>query len=166
MPIQHTVTLYYYHELSDKAKVFASNWFIETNDTWYYPMLEDAEQCGVDIRSWDIYGNTISGEFNTSAPEVAEYVLANFGETCRAHPIAKKYYGDLQSIGLSHDEAGLSYEEWDEKKTALDNNFLNLILDSYLSLLKEEYDYSHSEAYISECCGEEYTFLENGKRFG
>lgn len=170
MPIEMTIKLFQYSELSDKAKSKAAQWWSECNVDWYESVIEDATQAGVRLTSWDVYRRYCTVEFITSAGETAEYIKENHGKECASYIAATDYLAAMEEIP-EPDESSTEYDTQcaiveNSKEDAFDAFVLELNA-YYLKMLETEYEYQQSEEYLSETMeANEYTFLENGKRFG
>lgn len=157
-----TVELYQYSELSDIAKEKAREWFLKGafDYNWYEFTYEDAETIGLKITSFDTYYNTIGGEWIESPYKVIELIKKNHGEQCETYKTALQYESEFSKLG--EDEDGNQIE--DEN---IEDDFRRALLEDYLIMLRKEVEYMESEEAISEAMeANEYTFLDNGTRFG
>jgi len=169
MPVQKTITLYTYDELSDKAKERARQWFSAADVHEAPPSIEDAAQAGLklDYGAFDgVQVHAIGGHFTTSAPQCAEYIVANHGEECDTYKSAKSYLAKLEGLGEASDDAeDEAREAWNEKKEVLDNDFLGALLSNYQEMISEELRHLESDEHAEESIlANEYTFRENGER--
>lgn len=174
------VKVYQYDELNETAKEKARSWFLEGVFTfdWYDHIYEDAKTTGFEITSFDIYRQDIEGEIKTSCEDIAKAIVTNHGKTCETYKDAKNYLKELKALGSVPDlmpghnqmaedvHQGLC-DEWDAKKEELDGEFFKTILSDYLFMLKKESEYIQSAEYLEEGIkANEYTFTNDGKRFG
>lgn len=171
MPQEKIITLYQYHELpTEKAKEKARYWFLENwpNYEWWDSIYDDAKRIGLKITNFDIgRRSSISGNIITSCPEMAETIMREHGPNCDTYKTAKDYRAKLLALGEKPDDDGPEYDFYIEQKEELDESFKHSILEDYLSILRREDEYMQSEEYIAErMAANEYTFLENGRRFG
>ena len=183
MPKIIETTVYEYHELpTETAKAKAREWLSEaaTDCEWYEPEYQDAQDVRLKITGFDLYqrGITIEIEIEieTSAPEVAEAITGNHGNTCETWKAAHDYLRDLKALGEAPDSEETSiespdyqyrYEQWNEAKEKLDADFLKNLRRCYLHLLDQEYEYLTSDEHLAEFAESNgYTFTEMGKRFG
>ena len=172
MPKTIETKVFTYEELSDEAKQKASEWYLDGNyligeDAWEQ-IKGDASQVGLKIISLDKHREN-KGAFKTSAPEVAETIVAQHGDTCQTHKTAKLYLKELADLGErpsdTEEEADDSY--WEDNREEMDKEFLGSLLCDYYHMLEREIEYQESEEVISEAItANEYTFTEDGKRFG
>lgn len=149
------VNVYQYSELNEKAKEKARNWYLEWQDFSFEwdSIKDDAKNVGLKLTAWD-YGRYCEGEFIGSAKECAEAIIKEHGKTCETYKTATAFLGDIKK------------EQDEEKIEDREKNFLLSILEDYRILADKNYDYMQSEEAIAESMeANEYTFLENGKRF-
>lgn len=164
--------VYEYNELSDKAKEKAMQWFSEGvfDYDWWNCTHEDANNIGLKITAFDLDRNRhAKGEFITSAPECAESILKEHGESCETFKTAKAYLQSLEQLDLKYpyDDIDDRAEGYDDEREELDDDFLKSLLEDYSIMLQHKSDYMQSEEYLSEgIIANEYTFTEDGKRFG
>lgn len=177
MPKTITTTVYTYDELpTEKAKEKARDWFsevVEYDDAQneFDDVREDARRIGVRISR--LCGPRANeGDFITSAPEVAENIKSEHGAICDTYKLAEKYLADLAELGdrpeEEEDEKGFSADsDWEIIREELDNTFLASLLEEYRVMLAKNIEYRQSEESIVEAIEtNEYTFTEDGKRFG
>jgi hypothetical protein len=171
MPKTIQTTVYLYAELpTETAKARARSWWLEgQEDAFAFEGIEeDARTVGLKIVSLDTHRSN-KGSFEDSAPETAENITAQHGAECGTHKTAKAYLANLESLGDrpsdSHDDAGDS--AWEDAREDMDNNFLAALLEDYRVMLDREIEYQQSEEYLAgNMKANEYTFTEDGKRFG
>jgi hypothetical protein len=165
------VNVYEYSELSDKAKVKAREWAYAVQDEWRACTYEDAAQAGLTLDGFDTdsasFVRDVQGDFLTSAPECAGYILSNHGAHCETHKAALFYQAKLKAIGESPDGGGEARETWDAMRVEAGGAFLIDLLQCYKRLLQEQLEYTASEEYLADFIeANGYTFTEDGKRFG
>lgn len=149
---QVTINTYTFNELSESAKEKARDWYKESalDFEWWDFIYEDVKTVGLKIISFDLDRNRhAKGSFIDSAKDCAERIIKEHGEPCETYKTAKAFLKD--------------YKEDNEDQ---ENEFLDSILEDFSIILQKESDYMQSNEYIDEniLCNE-YTFLENGKRF-
>lgn len=173
MPKTIETTVYEYDELpTDKAKETARDWFYNAcaNDDWYQSTYDDAEQFGIKITSFDCgRGNDITGKILTSAPQVAETIVANHGKDCATYNTSQEYLVELITLGDRPSDTDENADDgaWETKREEMDEEFKRDILNNYLQMLRDEFDYISTTEYLEEGIrANEYTFTETGKRFG
>jgi hypothetical protein len=156
-----TRTLYKFHELSEAQKEKAVNnlYDINVDHEWWDYTYEDASNIGLKITSFDDYN--IEGHFLTSAPEVAESIMAEHGETCETYITARNY---MNGVDLNAPEDESEYDKWSEIKERRDNDFLKSLLEDYRVVLRQEAEYlQSSEAAIETIEANDYEFTEEGE---
>lgn len=166
------IKVYQFSELSDDAKQKAieecSNYNVDYE--WWDYTYEDAKTIGLKITEFDLDRNRhCNGEFNLSASEVAQNIFNEHGESCETYKTAKKFMAEWQPIFADYmDEFHEYYEspESEEQMEAIEDEFLQSILEDYSIMLQKEYEYLTSdEAIIETIEANEYEFLETGKRY-
>ena len=163
------IIAYKFDELSEDAQNKAIEYFsdINVNEEWWESTYEDAANIGLKITSSDIDRQHIDGEFTLSAIEVYQNVVNNHGEICDTFKTAEKFKLDWQPIFDSYmNEDSEEYEnpELESKLLDTENYFLEQLLQDYLCLLREEYEYQTSFEAIKETliCNK-YEFTESGE---
>lgn len=150
MPKDIITTVYNYAELDEEAKEHAQSWYLANSDVGYDAFCNaknDAENIGLDIIYLD-ESRTNEGRFVVSAEDCAVSIIAAHGKDCATYKIAKEY---LESRN-------------EEKKDSL---FLRELLEAYRIMRNADIDYLQSEEAIAESMeSNEYTFTEDGTRFG
>ena len=172
--------VYQYSELSDAAKKQACDWYREASlhDEWWEQTYEDANNIGVKITGFDVgRGNSIEGKLENGIIETCELIMDGeyrHGECCDTYKLAAEALPKVQEL-IAHteeleaaeeeDTAGLCVaEEALEEMTA---EFERAILEEYLSNLRKEFEYIYEDEQVAENIeANEYTFTEDGKRFG
>ena len=161
MPKTIETTVYPFHELNDKAKDKARDWWREVGVTdWYDTVYEDASQVGIKITGFDIgRGESIDLTID-DAKETARLILENHGEHCDTYMAAAEYNKSL--IWLPEDEDDREDAVADAKGV-----FCQALQGCYLKSLREQYEYEMSDEAADENIeANEYTFTADGKRFG
>lgn len=161
MPKQITKTVYEYHELSDRAKDRARNWWIDLDFEWYGDVYEDAKSTAdIKIEGFDIgRGQSCDIKFLTDAPTTLRRILSEHGDTTGTWKVAKEYEKDV--LRVYEDESAE-----DEAQTVV-ANFKKALEAEFLTLLRDEHEYRTGDEYIAEVMqANEYTFDENGRRDG
>ena len=161
--------VYEYAELSDKAKETARDWLREwyPDHGWWENVYDDADTVGLKISGFDTgRGNSIDIEYlsDCTADDTAMSILDNHGEACDTYKEAHHY---LYEIKETWDEEKEEDWEYDERAEEWSKDFLQTIGKEYLSALRKELEYLESDESLAEMIeGNEYTFTEDGKRFG
>ena len=163
-----TVKVYQYSELSDKAKEKARQWFLEGMDSyWYDSTYEDAKQVGIEITGFDIdRGSYCNIEFIKTPEKIAGYIIGNHGNICDTYKDSETFISALNQLKIkypSDDER--NSDEYEEASEELVAEYKNALSQSYLVMLRKEYEYQTSEECIAEGMeANEYEFTEDGKR--
>lgn len=181
MPKYIITTVYEYHELpTETAKAAAREWLQEaaaqewpqeatTDHGWWYHTYQDAGDVGLKITAFDLYAKTISAEFITSAPEVAETITGNHGKDRATYKAAHDYLRELDVIGpaCAAEDGSEERNTWEAKREEIDNGFLKALHKAYIDMLESEYKYLCSIEHIAKFAeANGYTFTAMGRRFG
>jgi hypothetical protein len=178
MPVTHTVTLYSFTELSDdaKEKALENMGLCNVDYGWWETVYEDAKSLGIIITESDTYHSTIDGRLELSLLESCKVVRNNHGKHCGTYKTAKQYLSEYCSAFVEW----LSYQdtedeedwtrldwfkdfEWSEEAEDITKNYRMAMLEEYIVLLREEYEYLTSEKAIIETIeANEYLFDESG----
>lgn len=158
----HTV-VYLFHELSNKAKDKARQWWREvgTDNDWWEQVYEDAEQVGIKIIGFDIgRGQCIDTQIH-DADNTAALILENHGEGCDTYQAARKYWDAVKAANDA------DQEDICDVLADLRSDFIGEVERCYLKFLHEQYEYEMSDENIAENIeAQGYTFTADGKRFG
>jgi len=157
------IKLYKFSELSEEAKerVLTDHYDINLFPEWWDSTYDDAAQIGLRITEFDLDHKSISGKFIDSAPAVAEAILSEHGKMCETYKTAKSFLSDLDELTGKYPNIEDCPEDEIE---ALEDDFLNSILEDYRIILDNEYDYlTGKEAVIETIEANEYDFTEDGK---
>lgn len=165
-----TINYYTFDELSDRAKERARDWWRQhgLDYDWWDSIYEDAERVGVKItgfdtgRSWDI-----EGDFIGTPEETANKILAEHGEDTDTAAEARHYLKTVSEFMASaeKDEYGeLATYELEADREDIDKEFLRALLEEYLVMLREEFEYQYSDECIDDLLiTNDYEFTEDGK---
>jgi hypothetical protein len=157
-----TRTLYFFNELSDKAKQKAIEklYDINVDFEWWDSTYEDAERIGLKITGFDIdRASYCKGELTMDPPGVIAAILKEHGDQCGTYQLAKEWetYNFYPPLGYEEGEE----PDLDEDKA---EEFTLFLCEEYLSILRNEYEYLTSEAAIIDTIeANEYEFTENGE---
>lgn len=163
--------VYTFDELSEEAKQKALENLAYINVEhleWWEFTYEDAKRVGIKITGFDIdRRNECTGELLYDMEEVAENILKEHGEQCKTVAIVKRFLAGKADIldDAKRDENGDFEDEWevDNLIDKLEKEILEDLLDEYLTILRNDYDYLISEEAIKETIeANEYEFLEDG----
>lgn len=152
--------VYKFDELSDKAKqkVLTALIHINVEDEWWEFIYEDAENIGLKLTGFDIgRGNECTGEFILNAKDCAEKIIENHGETCDTYNSATAFLAGYDNVSNEIEDGDIEDEG---------NEFLKALLQDYLKMLRDEYEYQTSEeAIIETIIANKYEFTADGRRF-
>lgn len=158
-------TLYNFSELSEEAKKKAIEKLSDINVSydWWEFIYEDAENIGLKITSFDLDRNRhAKGEFITSAPECAESILNEHGDTCETYSTAQTLLNRLSEVEAKWEGRERTNEE-DNELDELEDEFLKSLLEDYSIMLEKECEYLQSEKAIIETIeANDYEFDEDG----
>jgi hypothetical protein len=166
--------VYEFNELSDKAKEKARAWYREGSFDyeWCDSTYEDAKTAGLIIEGFGLDRNRgATGKFIEDACHCADAILKNHGDTCETYKTAEAFLKERDEIvdTAEKDEDGALVDEYelDRKLDEIETEFLRAILEDYSIILQNESEYITSNEYVDENINaNEYTFTEDGKRFG
>jgi hypothetical protein len=167
-----TIELYEFDELDDKAKDKARDWYRQgaLDYEWWDCTYEDAKTVGLELTGFDLDRNRhATGKFIESAPEVADLILKNHGETCETYKTAAAFIKERDEIvdNAERDEHGelVSEYELDQKLDEVEAEFLRALLEDYSIMLQNESEYLTSDESVDEMItANEYTFDKSGNR--
>jgi hypothetical protein len=168
--------VYKFNELNEDAKQKAIDTFYDINVMfeWWDQEYEDAEQIGCKIKGFDIdRGSYCDLEFTESAPQVADMILENHGETCETYKTAKQFLADRDALvekysdGINKNQVAEDNEyEFDNECDQLEEEFRKSLSEDYLIMLRHDYEYQTSkEAIVESIIANEYEFTKDGKLF-
>lgn len=160
---------YRFTELSDAAKEAAREWYrlnCSTNDDWWDPIYDDADNIGLIITNSGVDGNNFAaGHFAMGAYDCAVLTIANHGERCETYKLASTYLAEYKKLGVDEPANENEVDAWEEQHTTLAEQFQKDMLDEYASMLQKEYEMLLSDEFINEMLEiNEYEFDEAGKR--
>lgn len=157
--------VYTFDELSDRAKERAREWYREgaLDYEWWEFVCEDSKEIGFEIEEFDLYRRTITGKLVGDAVYTAKAILENHGEECGTYSVAKRLLADAVGLHMIH---GKDYE-YHESFEELIEGFRTALEREYLSMLDKEHEWLMSDECVDETIqANEYTFTEEGRRFG
>lgn len=151
--------VYDYDELSENAKEEAREWCAEhiADYDWWEFIYQDAKDVEIEITGFDLYRHDITGKLLNSAVAVAEKITKEHGEDTETAKTARAFLKKYVLIPNTDEEAQEEAED----------EFLHAILEDYRIMLQREYEGMFEREYLEDAIrANEYTFKENGKRFG
>lgn len=165
-----TINYYKFDELSDKAKDRARDWWRHSgpDGDWWEQTYEDAAQVGVKITGFDTGRSCeIDGDFTGTPEETANKILAEHGESTDTAAEARHYLKTVAEFMASaeKDEYGelATYALYSDRED-IDKEFLRALLEEYLVMLRDEFEYQYSEECVDEMLtANAYEFTEDGK---
>jgi hypothetical protein len=144
--------VYKFDELPEdgKEKAIEKLWNINVDHDWWDCEYDDAENIGIEISSFDIYRKDIQGRLLVNAIDVKRNILKDHGKSC-------------ETVATVNDWDFRTRKEDDED---FDHNFLSNLLQNYLTILNNSYEYLTSKEGIIEAIkANDYDFLDNGDLF-
>lgn len=160
-----TITVYKFDELSETTRQTVLNnlAYINVDYDWWKFIYDDVEQIGAKIIAFDIdRGNYCKIENFENWETIAKNIIENHGEQCKTYTDAKNYLIErarIEQEGKKNDFSEVYESEFEEANREFKNDLAN----SYLSMLRKEYEYMTSEEVIIETIkANEYEFYENG----
>jgi hypothetical protein len=170
----HTITTYFFNELSNEAKQKAidNDRYLLTNYNWWKDTIQDAKNVfGIVIHSFDFErGQRIDIDYMDNLENIATKIIEEWGPNTALNKDAHCYLQSRSKIlteaKKDEDVEILDSELLEEKLDENDNSFKDDIDNTFLKMLEQEYEWLISD----ECIGElleanQYEFLENGKRY-
>lgn len=178
-------TLYRFQELDESAqnKAMERLWDLNVDHDWWDDTYHDAADVGLKITGFDTYRNTISGELTDYLLDSCRLIRKNHGKDCETFKTAKAYLDEYIAAFVKWREAEQSsgdqddFEDWkpadfleefkwtDEAKE-VEKEYQKALLEDYLVLLRNEYDYqTGEEALKKSILANEYLFTEDGIPF-
>lgn len=191
---QETINIFTFEELSEEAqeKVLQEFWDINVNYEWWEFIYDDAKNVGVEIDGFDIgWGNSISGSID-DLETVCNKIIIEHGESTETAILALEYldkfivlnarldravdvmdeidrrYDDLnpEKADRVYDTADKIVEACEDEIQDLSEEFEKDILECYLTILRNKYEYLTSEDVIIETIqANEYEFTEDGSQY-
>lgn len=191
---KETINIFAFEELSEEAqeKVIREFWDINLDYDWWHWTFDDAENVGIKIDGFDIdWGNSISGSVY-DLETVCNKIVIEHGESTETAILAREYldkfivlnarldravdvmdeidrrYDDLnpEKADRVYDTADKIVEACEDEIQDLSEEFEKDILECYLTILRNEYEYLTSEDAIKEhICANEYEFTEDGSQY-
>jgi len=170
-----TINVFTINELTETVqnKVIDKYSDINVNDSFWYESIidNDAKEIGLLISSFDIDRRDIKGIFKETAFETACLIKKEHGEICDTYKTADNYltnydiefkqFEDKDRKGRCDESKEDAFDEW---LSNWESEFLNDILQDYLKIFKDEYEYLTSKDAIKETLlSNEYLFTENGQ---
>ena len=121
-----------WNEIPDRVKenILSKHGDICVDYEWWDCIYEDAKNVDIKIRGFDIDRGTIDGFLIYSSSGVKQLILENHGKNCETYKTVQRY--DLRRKGFSESE------------------FERELLENYLTMLRNEYEYLTSEEAVIE----------------
>lgn len=149
------VEVYTFDELPDevKQKVLENYWDINVDDDWWDFVYEDAKRIGVEIDKFDLDYRKIGGELLLPVEDIISKIFTEHGKG-----------GDTYALALKYKNAAVQADE--DAQEEINDKFKGAILNCYLRMLKDEYEYKTSTEAIKETIeANDYEFTSDGKIF-
>lgn len=167
--------VYKFDELSKEAQETAIEklWDLNVDYSWWELTYEDASQIGLKITSFDIDKGQIEGDLLWSCREIADAIISDHGNATDTFKLATNFLHDYDQIvtkysdGVDLDRVAEDNEyESDQEFDELEENFKEDLLNSYLGMLENEYNYLISKEAITESIqANGYEFTQDGKMY-
>jgi hypothetical protein len=159
--------VYTLDELKGSAKEKARDWFkrdgLGLDYEWWHDTYTEAGYIGLEIDSFDLYKMAISGELHSDAVDVAKQIIKKHSVKCDTYKLAVDF---ITCATAKRILLGADYKE-NEMYKSLSSTFETNLLTAYLTILGDEYHHLNSNAAIDKTIlSNEYTFTEEGARFG
>jgi len=165
--------VYQFSELDEQGKEKALNNCREyqVSDKWWESIYEDAKEVKLKLDGFDAdRGNYCNGKFIESAEDTAHLIIDIHGTSCNTYNTAEEYLKERDELinTADRDENGEFINgghDLDRLLDELDENFLKSILEDYLIILRNEFEYLTSDESIEGMIDANvYEFTEEGKR--
>lgn len=180
MPITKTITLYKFDELSEEAQnnAFSKLGNINVDHDWWDHIYEDAKTIGLEIEEFYLDLKKIAGALNEYLLDCCRSIRHNHGKECETFKTAQQYLPEYIQAFVKWKEENKDDDDYPQHWKPVDwleefkytdeaneitNEFSKALLQDYLIMLEEEYDYLTSEETIKESIeANEYLFHEDG----
>lgn len=173
-------TLYTIDELlgdpAAKDKALNHFWSLNVEHDWWEHIYEDAATIGLEITSFDLDRKNITGKLTESLRDCCALIRKHHGKECDTFKTARQYLkgyakafaawraNEVETCPEAYEDHSPSdwLGEFDDEDLAED--FKKALLQDYLSMLQDEYDYQASEEQVLESIrANEYLFTEDGE---
>jgi hypothetical protein len=172
-------TVYSFDGLSEKSqqKALEKLWDINVDYGWWDFIYEDAARIGLDINEFDIDRHIICGDLKEDLLDCCKFMRQQHGKECKTFKTAEQYLKEYidafkQWLRLQDKE---DFEDWkivdwlkefgySDEAAEITSDFRKALLEDYLIILRNEYDYLTSEEAIKEAIyANEYEFTADGE---
>jgi hypothetical protein len=177
---EHIIYTYEFDELSDKVKQKALGRLQDINiiaDWWDY-IYDDADEIGIKITEFDIDRNMIKGEMTLEIDDIAQNIINRYKNSdCEVYKEALEFIKDKWELNIKIKNIQITNKNFTIEKNEdivaieedieiVEENFFNSIMEDYLVLLKQEYEYLISDEVVIETIKiNNYEFTKDGKVF-
>lgn len=166
-------TVYKFDELSEEAKQKALEnlYDINVDHEWWDATYYDADNIGLTIDGFDTDHGTIEGKLTDDMQSVCKSIMAEHGKDCDTYKLAKQYQADWSKLVSKYSDGVTTDQVADGKEDDFDNEaddmteeFTQQLLEEYLSILRQEFEYLTSEeAIVDTIEANEYEFTKDGE---
>lgn len=171
----HTINTYSFDELTAEAQQTAINNNDDINifSNWWESTYEDAQRIGLKINGFDIdRGSFCEVRFIDSAPEIANKILKEHGETCDTYKTAAEFLDNYDKLVAKYSDGDgekvkeVNEQDFDNEADDLEQDFKSDISGDYLKILRDEYEYLTSSDAIKETLiANDYEFTQDGENY-
>jgi hypothetical protein len=159
---------YKFDELSNEAqeKALARLSNIDVDHNWHEHIYDDAKEIGLIITEFDLSWNTINGDIRLNVLEVCKLIRKHHGIATETYQTAVDYlnqyieefkkYRDKYKNEFDNPVHALEEFELEDEADDILCDFKKALLEDYLIILRQEYEYLTSRE------ANEYEFDENG----
>lgn len=178
-----TTTLYKFDELSESVQDAAVEklWDLNVDHEWWDSTYEMASAIGLEIDEFDVDRHQINGKLSESLPDCCKLIRRDHGKDCDTFKTAKawlanyieafkKWLAAKDEDDMESWELEWSRKDWHDEFHSSDEaeeiteNFQRALLEDFLSILRNEYEYQASrERVIESIHAMEYEFTEDGE---
>ena len=182
MPVTRVITLYRFDELNEKAQELAINGLRGTSVDidWWDSTYENAKLIGLEIQEFDVDRKTIKGKLNEYLLDVCRSIREKYGKDHRTSQTAAAYHKQYIAVFIEWhriqiQQADPSASHWkpkdwladfkrEDEAQEIEADFTEALLDNYLIILRDEYEYQTSKEHIVESIkANDYLFTELGE---
>ena len=182
MPVTKVITLYKFDELDEKAQELAINGLqnINVDIDWWGSTYECAKLIGLEIQGFCLNYGTVKGKLNEYLLDVCKSIREIYGRDHRIFRAATAYHKQYIAVfiewhKIQTQQADPSASHWkpkdwladfkrEDEAQEIEADFTKALLEDYLIILRDEYEYQTSREQIVESIkANDYLFTELGE---